>query len=198
MASQAVAEVVAAGLDGSARVLDLCAAPGGKATAVAAAGPRVVAADIRPSRLGLVADNAFGLGLAVGLVAADGRRPPFRPGSFDRVLVDAPCSGLGVLRRRADARWRVRPDDIERLADLQVELLAAAVSLVHPGGRLVYSVCTVTAAETTGVEARFRERTGLEPLGAPDGPWRPHGGGGLVLPQDLDGEGMAVAVYPVG
>jgi 16S rRNA (cytosine967-C5)-methyltransferase len=181
-------------------VLDLCAAPGGKATAMAAAGASVVAADLRPSRLGLVGDNAERLGHDMALVAADGRLPPFRAGSFDRVLVDAPCSGLGVLRRRADARWRTGPADVEELADLQLDLLTAAAGLVRPGGLLFYSVCTLTSAETAGVDRRFREATGVRPGPALGQPWRPHGddgAGGLLLPQDLDSEGMAVFRYRI-
>jgi len=197
-ASQLVADLTGEGLVPGGRVLDLCAAPGGKATALAAAGASVVAADLRPARLGLVAQNADRLGHAVALVAADGRTPPFRPGSFDRVLVDAPCSGLGVLRRRADARWRGGEADLADLALLQAELLAGAAALVRPGGQLVYSVCTVTEAETAGVDRRFR---GAEPRAEPEPvgrPWRPHGdhgSGGLLLPQDLDSEGMAVFRY---
>ena len=197
-ASQLVADLTGEGLVPGGRVLDLCAAPGGKATALAAAGASVVAADLRPARLGLVAQNADRLGHAVALVAGDGRTPPFRPGSFDRVLVDAPCSGLGVLRRRADARWRGGEADLADLALLQTNLLAGAAALVRPGGQLVYSVCTVTEAETAGVDRRFREaepRAEPEPVGRP---WRPHGdhgSGGLLLPQDLDSEGMAVFRY---
>ncbi len=197
-ASQLVADLTGEGLVPGGRVLDLCAAPGGKATALAAAGASVVAADLRPARLGLVAQNADRLGHAVALVAGDGRTPPFRPGSFDRVLVDAPCSGLGVLRRRADARWRGGEADLADLALLQADLLAGAAALVRPGGQLVYSVCTVTEAETAGVDRRFR---GAEPRAEPEPvgrPWRPHGdhgSGGLLLPQDLDSEGMAVFRY---
>ena len=197
-ASQLVADLTGEGLVPGGRVLDLCAAPGGKATALAAAGASVVAADLRPARLGLVAQNADRLGHAVALVAADGRTPPFRPGSFDRVLVDAPCSGLGVLRRRAAARWRGGEADLADLALLQADLLAGAAALVRPGGQLVYSVCTVTEAETAGVDRRFR---GAEPRAEPEPvgrPWRPHGdhgSGGLLLPQDLDSEGMAVFRY---
>ena len=200
-ASQMVAALVVEDLNlGAGRVLDLCAAPGGKATAMASAGASVVAADLRPTRLGLVRDNALRLGHDMALVAADGRIPPFRPGSFDRVLVDAPCTGLGVLRRRADARWRSSEADVAELADLQVALLGAVVDLVRPGGQLVYSVCTLTAAETTGVDRRFREHTGLRSGAAVGGPWRPHGddgAGGMLLPQDLDSEGMAVFRYRI-
>ena len=121
------------------RVLDVCAAPGGKATAMASGGARVIAADQRVGRLRLVDENVAALGLRLPVVAADGTAPPFRPGSFDAVLLDAPCSGLGALRRRADARWRIRPDDIGELARLQAQLLAASAELVVPGGRLVYS-----------------------------------------------------------
>ena len=197
-ASQLVADLTGEGLVPGGRVLDLCAAPGGKATALAAAGASVVAADLRPARLGLVAQNADRLGHAVALVAGGGRTPPFRPGSFDRVLVDAPCSGLGVLRRRADARWRGGEADLADLALLQADLLAGAAALVRPGGQLVYSVCTVTEVETAGVDRRFR---GAEPRAEPEPvgrPWRPHGdhgSGGLLLPQDLDSEGMAVFRY---
>ncbi|MEY2477570.1 MAG: rRNA (cytosine967-C5)-methyltransferase, partial [Actinomycetota bacterium] len=90
-------------------VVDLCAGPGGKATGLASAGPALVAAlDASPARAGLVAGNAARLGSTrVATLAGDGRHPPLRPQSADRVLVDAPCSGLGVLRRRPDARWRV-------------------------------------------------------------------------------------------
>ena len=112
-----------------------------------------------------------------------------------------PARVWGVLRRRADARWRTGRADVEELADLQVDLLTAAAGLVRPGGLLFYSVCTLTSAETTGVDRRFREATGLgsgSPLGSP---WRPHGDdgtGGLLLPQDLDSEGMAVFRYRIG
>lgn len=133
-------------------VLDVCAAPGGKATHIAGRGAFVVACDIHPARVGLVVDNARRLGLAdVAVVRADGTRVPFRPGSCDAVLVDAPCSGLGALRRRPDARWRIRAHDVGRLVRLQETLLVEAATLVRPGGTLVYSVCTLTAAESSGV-----------------------------------------------
>lgn len=172
-------------------VLDLCAAPGGKATALAATGATVVATDLRPARSGLVAANARRLGADVHVATADGLAPPFAPEVFDRVLVDAPCSGLGVLRRRADARWRVSPDDVTELGSMQFSLLRRAASLVRPGGTLVYSVCTVTTAETVDV-AGGTTGPDLTPLPLESDRWRPWGSGGLLLPQDHDTDGMAV------
>ena len=190
LASQWVAEAVE--VESGDLVADVCAAPGGKATAMAAKGARVLAMDLRPSRVGLVAENAERLGATVLALAGDGTAPPLRPRSFDRVLVDAPCSGLGVLRRRADARWRITQADVDELAALQAALLDAATELVRDGGLLVYSVCTLTRAETVDQAAAFGRRhpeaTALDPLEAP---WRPLPAGGLVLPQDAGTDGMA-------
>ncbi len=176
------------------RVADLCAAPGGKATALARTGASVVAADVRPSRARLVAANRDRLGLAnLQVVCADGRRLPLRPGTFDRVLVDAPCTGLGSLRRRPDARWRIDGEGIDRLVPLQRALVTAAIELLRPGGLLVYSVCTLTAAETTGIDdwlaTRWPDHTAEA---APESPWRPWGRGALLLPQAAGTDGMFV------
>ncbi len=197
-ASQLVAASVGAGP--GERVLDACAAPGGKATALAAAGAWVVAADIHARRLGLVRANVARIGAdargGIATVAADAARPPWRPGAFDRVLVDAPCSGLGTFRRRADLRWRVDEASVERLAGLQRELLLAAADLVRPGGVLVYSVCTLTRAESQDVDAALAaERPDLEPLDPPDAPWEPWGRGALLLPQAADTDGMCLFRY---
>jgi len=154
LASQAVVDAVEAAPD--MRVLDACAAPGGKATGLAGAGARVVAADRTAGRARLVAGNAERTGHPLPVVVADATAAPYRDGSFDRVLVDAPCSGLGVLRRRPDARWRIDEDAPARLADLQVRMLEEAARLVAPGGRLVYSVCTLTEEENGGVLGRAR------------------------------------------
>lgn len=180
-------------------VADLCAAPGGKATLLAATGATVVAADRRLSRTRLVAKNARRTATdGVHVAVADGTATPLRQAAFDRVLVDAPCSGLGVLRRRADARWRIDVEGIARLARLQRELLVAAQDLVKPGGRLVYSVCTVTTVETTAQLDAVGD--GFRPVAIDDGlddsPWRPlvpHGG--QVLPHDHDSDGMAVFAW---
>lgn len=196
-ASQWVAEAV--GARAGERILDLCAAPGGKATAMAATGATVVAADARAKRAGLVAANRERLGIeaaSLPVVVADGSRPPFAPASFDRVLVDAPCSGLGSLRRRADARWRIDADAPTRLAEVQVRLLAGAAPLVVPGGTLVYSVCTLTAAETTAVADRFAsDHPDWTVAEVPGSRWRPWGTGGLLLPQDAGTDGMAIFAW---
>jgi 16S rRNA (cytosine967-C5)-methyltransferase len=191
-ASQWVVASLAAGAGDV--VADLCAAPGGKATAMARAGARVVALDRRPPRVGLVAENANRLSLREQIlpVTGDGTMPPLRPAAFDHVLVDAPCSGLGVLRRRADARWRVTPDAVERLAAIQRELLDEAVTLVRPGGTLTYSVCTLTRAETIDVADGLATRHDLVALESPGEPWRPWGSGALLLPQTADTDGMAL------
>ncbi len=196
-ASQWVAELV--GARAGDLVADLCAAPGGKATAMAASGAVVVAADLNPARVGLVASNAEVVGSsALFPVVADAEDPALRPGAFDRVLLDAPCSGLGVLRRRADARWRVDAGAPERLGALAIRLVEAAVPLVAPGGVLAYSVCTLTSAESLAVDAHLAERhPELEPLEVPGDPWQPWGRGAILLPQRADTDGMCLFRYRV-
>ena len=185
-ASQWVGELVGAQV--GERVADLCAAPGGKATAMAATGAMVVAGDLQAQRLGLVRANARRLGLVLSGVVADAAVPPFRAGSFDRVLIDAPCSGLGALRRRPDARWRITPADIEVLAALQRRILTAAAPLVAPGGLLVYSVCTLTDVESI----EHPVPGGFEPIAAPRAPWVPYGDGARLLPQSANTDGMVI------
>ena len=145
------------------RVVDLAAAPGGKTIGLACDAPDpdrlVVASDVSPRRLGRLRENARRLGaLAAGVapVVADGRAPPFA--RADLVLIDAPCTGTGTLRRHADGRWRVRPDDIVALAALQAELLDAAAPLVGPGGLLVYATCSLEREENEAQVEAFLER----------------------------------------
>jgi len=178
-------------------VIDLCAAPGGKATAIAGAGADVVAADLQPHRVGLIAGNRERTGaLSVRPLVADALHPPLRTGSADAVLLDAPCSGLGVLRRRPDARWRLDPDAPDRLAELQRQLVDAAVPLVRPGGVLVYSVCTLTAAESLGVDDHLRDRhPELEPMEPLGQPWVQWGRGAILLPQAAGTDGMCLFRY---
>ena len=112
------------------------------------------------------------------------------------MLVDAPCSGLGTLRRRADLRWRVDPSSVERLAALQRRMLAAAADLVRPGGMLVYSVCTLTVVESTAVDDRLAvERPDLVPVDPPGDPWEPWGRGAILLPQAAGTDGMCLFRY---
>ena len=138
------------------RVLDLCAAPGGKTAMLAG---EVTAVEVNESRARELEGNLRRLGRDdVRVVHADGRSLPSELTGFDRALVDAPCSGLGVLAARPDLRWRSQP-----LPELQLELLRAAAERVRPGGTIVYSVCTVNADESEAVV----EASGLEvePIG---------------------------------
>ena len=160
--------------------LDLCAGPGGKAALLAALasgrGARLVAGERQPHRARLVARSLAGADGTLGVVAADGTRPPWRRGAFDRVLVDAPCTGLGALRRRPEARWRRKPDDLLSLVLLQRALVGSALDLVRPGGVVLYATCSPVLAETSGVissvlqtraDAALEDATALLP-GVPD------------------------------
>ena len=109
------------------------------------------------------------------------------------MLLDAPCSGLGALRRRADARWRIQPDDVRELALLQRQLLAAAADLVRIGGRLVYSVCTITSAES--IDHPTPDGFVVDDRPPEAGTWRAFGQGWRVLPQDADTDGMVMVRY---
>lgn len=139
--------------------LDMCAGPGGKsallAAIAAARGAHVLASERQVHRAALVkrATAAASHGLA-GVITADGTRPAWADGSFDRVLVDAPCSGLGALRRRPESRWRRTPADLEDLVPLQEQLLRSAVDAVRPGGVVAYVTCSPVLAETSDVVSR--------------------------------------------
>jgi 16S rRNA (cytosine967-C5)-methyltransferase len=180
------------------RMLDVASAPGGKATASAermSGAGLVVAADLHPGRVRAVTRAVARLDLeqTVAPIVADGRALPVRDGAFDRVLLDAPCSGLGVLRRRPDARWRIQPADVRELAALQCMLLAAAARAVRSGGCLVYAVCTLSNEETLGVDEWARANLADFAAPAPPAsPWRPHGRGALLLPSDAQTDGMFV------
>jgi 16S rRNA (cytosine967-C5)-methyltransferase len=171
-ASQLVIEMLGARSDD--HVLDVCAAPGTKTTGIAEGlGPKgsVLALDRHAERLKLIARATRRLGLeGVRTIVRDATRSlddlpaPSSPEHaardlpFDRVLVDAPCSGIGSLRRNPDARWRVQPTDPERLAQIQGRILDRAVGVLRPGGTLVYSTCTVLEEENEGVVDAFLER----------------------------------------
>jgi 16S rRNA (cytosine967-C5)-methyltransferase len=149
--SQLVAiAAAAADVPGETTWLDLCAGPGGKAALLQAIadqrGARLVANEIAPHRAALVRSAGVRQ-----VVCADGTTPVFVAGRFDRVLVDAPCTGLGALRRRPEARWRRRPEDLPALTALQGALLRSAVSATRPGGVVAYATCSPVVAETAGV-----------------------------------------------
>jgi 16S rRNA (cytosine967-C5)-methyltransferase len=145
------------------RWLDLCAGPGGKAALLAAVGvergARLLASELAPHRARLVAHALDGTG---DVVVADARTPAWPAGTFDRVLLDAPCTGLGALRRRPEARWRRRPEDVPALAALQRQLLAAALDAVRPGGLVAYVTCSPHLAETRTVVTDVLHRRGTD------------------------------------
>jgi 16S rRNA (cytosine967-C5)-methyltransferase len=137
------------------RWLDLCAGPGGKAGLLGGllpTGGRLLAAELHPHRAGLIR-RASG----TTIVVADSTRPAWRSGGLDRVLLDAPCTGLGALRRRPEVRWRRQPEDVARLGSLQAVLFDTAVDALRPGGVAVYATCSPHLSETTAVV-----RAGLE------------------------------------
>jgi 16S rRNA (cytosine967-C5)-methyltransferase len=134
-------------------ILDLCAAPGGKTTAIAQAmGNRghIIALDPQPARLKLLEENCLRLGANCVTPAAEAA-----PQLYDRILVDAPCSNTGVLRRRVDLRWRIRPSEWERLRKTQSSLLAQAVPQLKPGGVMIYSTCSLEPEENEQVVQSF-------------------------------------------
>ncbi|OBI69103.1 RsmB/NOP family class I SAM-dependent RNA methyltransferase [Mycobacterium sp. E796] len=187
--SQLVARALTlAPVDGdTGRWLDLCAGPGGKTALLAAigaeSGARVTAVEPAPRRAEMVEQNTRGL--PVDVLRVDGRESGLEPG-FDRVLVDAPCTGLGALRRRPEARWRRGPADVPALAKLQRELLAAAIALTRPGGVVLYATCSPHLAETVGVVGDALRRHPVSELDT-----RP-----LFDPVTGLGEGNSVQLWP--
>ena len=175
------------GTDGG-RWLDLCSGPGGKTALIAAIaaqqGASVTAVEPNPRRAEMVQQNTRGL--LVEVLRVDGRETALAPGGFDRVLVDAPCTGLGALRRRPEARWRRTPADVPVLATLQRELLAAAIDLTRPGGVVLYATCSPHLVETVGVVADALRRYPVTALDA-----RP-----LFAPVDHLGAGPYAQLWP--
>ncbi len=147
--------------------LDLCAGPGGKAAllgAIAAQrGARLLAVEKQPHRADLVRQNARALpARSIQVLTADATRPTWEAASFDRVLLDAPCTGLGALRRRPEVRWRRRPEDVPGLVELQRALLDSALRAVRPGGVVAYATCSPVLAETAEVIAARADVTLLD------------------------------------
>ncbi|MDT8368470.1 MAG: transcription antitermination factor NusB [Longimicrobiales bacterium] len=164
------------------RVADLCAAPGGKALSAARVARYVLAADPSEPRLALVRESARRLGLPVHVVRARGEDPPVS--ELDLVLVDAPCTGTGTLRRHPDARWRLEPEAPARMAEVQARILLGSADVVRPGGHLVYSTCTLEPEENEGVIARVLAKRPDFTVDPPDDPALPMREGALeVLPQ---------------
>lgn len=166
------------------RVLDVAAAPGGKTRQLVDAGADVTASDIHPRR---VMDASRRVPGADWLVA-DGRRLPFEDASFDAVLVDAPCTGLGTLRRRPEIVHRMGPSDVSALAATGERLLGEARRVTRPGGRIIFSVCTVTPRESIDVVAGVGARPPSDRL-----PGRPYGDGWLLAPHLGPTDGMFIA-----
>ncbi len=191
MDASSTAVALAVGAERGERVLDVAAAPGNKTAALwdAMGGEGLlVAADRHRRRVRSAAHRLRKLGVDVPWVVADGLAPPFAPASFDRILLDAPCTGLGTVRRRPEIKSQLDPDAPQRMSELQSRLVAAALRLLRPGGRLVYSVCTVFAEETTAIAAEFG---GRPPKGLPG---RRYGGGLLMGPHLTDTDGMFITV----
>jgi 16S rRNA (cytosine967-C5)-methyltransferase len=187
-ASSAVAQAVAAQPGES--ILDMAAAPGGKTIGIwdqVRGEGAIVAMDAHARRLRSAADRFRRAGVGPTLVQGDGGRAPFRNGSFDAVLLDAPCTGLGTLRRRPEIAMRLKTKQQEALVDQQRQLLAEAYRITKSGGRVVYSVCTMFAVETVDVIADYDAGP---PQGLPGEKW----GKGLLLAPHLTGtDGMFVS-----
>jgi 16S rRNA (cytosine967-C5)-methyltransferase len=171
--------------------VDLAAAPGGKSLVLASERPgiRLLAADRSLGRARLMRSNLALLEAVPGLVVADALAAPLRPGSCQAVLLDAPCSGTGTLRRHPEIRWRLKPADLAQLAGAQRRLAEAAAALLAPRGVLLYATCSLEPDENAGVLAGLS----LEALPiAPELPFRKLLGGGVVIPPSAAGDGFTV------
>jgi 16S rRNA (cytosine967-C5)-methyltransferase len=147
-----------AGVAPGAHVFDACAAPGGKAVTLERLGARVTAGDARRERLGRLAETTRRAGVAIRLLCADLEAAPFAAGSWDAVLVDAPCTATGTLARHPDARWRLTAPAIARAAARQRRLLERGAALVRRGGLLIYATCSLESEENTDVVEDFLKR----------------------------------------
>jgi 16S rRNA (cytosine967-C5)-methyltransferase len=171
-------------------VADLCAAPGGKALALASGGSPVLAADRSWTRLRVMKENVTRVGIDVKLVAADAQAPPFSEVPF--VLLDVPCTGTGTLRRHPDARWRLALDTLKELTEVQGRILQAGSRLVPKGGHLVYSTCTLEPEENEEQVADFLKMNPqftLESTGAVEARYLDADGYLRVLPQSSGFDG---------
>ncbi|WP_083606647.1 MULTISPECIES: 16S rRNA (cytosine(967)-C(5))-methyltransferase RsmB [Paenibacillus] len=203
--SMLVAEAVAPGP--GMRVLDCCAAPGGKSAHMAELMKDegfIYANDLHPHKAQLIEDQAKRLGLdSIGTGSSDALQlgQKFEPESFDRILLDAPCSGLGVIRRKPDLKWRKQPQDVSSVAALQAELLQSVSGLLKPGGILVYSTCTTEQAENSRIVAEFlKNNPGFSSVTFDSPVWERVGGTALsegegiqLLPQHYGSDGFFIS-----
>ena len=188
------------------RVLDMCAAPGGKTTHLAEKmnnTGQILALDLHPHKLDLVDENTARLGIDIVQTAPlDGRKAAdyLQKESYDAILVDAPCSGLGVMRRKPDIKYTKREEDLASLQTIQLAILNNAVQLLKPGGRLVYSTCTVDRSENEGtVKAFLAEHPIMEAVALENLPKhldnQQQDGMLQVFPQDIGSDGFFVAAF---
>ncbi|MCM3256559.1 16S rRNA (cytosine(967)-C(5))-methyltransferase RsmB [Paenibacillus lautus] len=189
------------------RILDCCAAPGGKSAHMGELMKdegSIVANDIHAHKGKLISDQASRLGLdSISIVTGDALdlADRFEPASFDRILLDAPCSGLGVIRRKPDLKWGKSQEDIHEIAALQLRLLESVSTLLRPGGILVYSTCTIEPMENEGVVSAFLEghsefaiaEDGLGALSRLGENSLARGGGIQILPQHYHSDGFYIA-----
>ena len=183
--------------------VDLCAAPGGKTALLVQLGSwrRAVAADLHPTRARLARGLLERAG-AASVVVADAGCPPFAPGGWDLVLLDAPCTGTGTFRRHPELKWKLQPSSVTEMADLQRRLLQPALDLVAPGGVLLYSTCSVEPEENEGVVAELAgdfEAVDLATAIPENAPWRATEAGGARILPNPDGDGFTMhAIQRVG
>ncbi|WP_397386790.1 16S rRNA (cytosine(967)-C(5))-methyltransferase RsmB [Paenibacillus sp. MMS20-IR301] len=203
--SMLVAEVVAP--EPGMKVLDCCAAPGGKSAHMGELMKdegTILANDLHEHKAGLITDQAARLGLeCITTASGDALElsQALQPGSFDRILLDAPCSGLGVIRRKPDLKWRKQPGDVAGIAALQRELLQSVSGLLKPGGVLVYSTCTTEQEENSRIISSFlTDNPGFAPVTFKTAAWErlegtaiAAGEGMQLLPQHFGSDGFYIA-----
>lgn len=194
--SQMVAHVASSLVSAGQSFLDLCAAPGGKTALMLHLGrhQRAVAADLRLHRVRLMRQAVERAGNCA-IVAADASSPPFVRGGWNLVLLDAPCTGTGTFRRHPELKWRLVPESIAELAEIQHKMFASGLGLVAPGGILLFTTCSVEPEENEDVVADLPDGFEVESLDArlPAGvPWIPTSAGGVRILPNPDGDGFTM------